>query len=303
LANRAVTAGRLLSDGRLLIGEPSALATTRPAPVGLLETDSYGGQYFGLGQAVQVNPNETALAFWEGGRWKRVNLLTGALTDLGAGELWDGQLWAGETLRFWRTQTSPNGNFEIFRIESAPLRRVERKLYSGPRPARWSFPPQGEVFALEFASGAGLTYIELYRAGELVWVSDAVYPGSASRLQGPLDAPLQWTRDGAWLHLIHVERSGAYARGLAVNVADPRRMVLAPEDRAQYMGESPDGTWWLYSLNLDPDSERRTRLFVYDFERQATFELWSSGDIALYNNFQYPEWVYYQWSPLVASPD
>lgn len=285
--------GEFLRSGLYLVG---ALGSAQPSFIGVLRMDTYKSAYFEVGAYLQVSPEQNFAAYFSGQRLKRLNLDSLRVTDVGNAAVTSGQLWQGDRLSFWRTQER-DGLFEILRVEAEPLRRSEHIVYQGQKPSAISFAPQGEAFALEFQPAPDQAYVEVYNAGRLVWVSDFQYPNSYVTLQPPANAPISWTADGVWLHLNYTPSLAAQIKTLSVNV-ESGESLTAPEERAAYMGESPDGAWWLYTTTTEVGQVNKNRLFV---ARRGSSEYVVLDAVApLFYNFQFPEWASYMWSPIVG---
>jgi len=285
---RYVPAGQLLSRDRMLVGALDDAAI--PTYLGVISAEAYTGDYYGIGVNLRLAPGQDFAAFYADERLQRLNLASGRVVSLGAAEP-NSATWRGDTLGYWRTQQR-DGLFELIYVESEALRRSERILYQGGRPSNISIAPQGELFALEFQPRVGESYIEVYDAGVLTWVSDFVYPNSFITLQAPANAPIAWA--GEWLHLNYVPELGVPPQTVAVN-AETGANILPPIEGSAYVGQSPDGDWWLYTGLTDPTRTRRDRLVAYHHAEGITVDL--SLFIELYGAFQFPDWAYYVWSP------
>lgn len=279
---------QFLPDGRYLVG---AFRGNNPAEIGLLQTDEYAGSYLGTGSQLQLNTTGNILAFVENDRLKKLPLDTLTPTDLGT--LTGNYEWDGESLRFWRTQTSPHGDFQVVRVEASRLKRVERIIYSGVPPVNIDFSPEGIYVALEFQPQAGQSYVEIHGEDGLVWVSDFQLPNSFVQLQAPADRPVAWSKDGEWMHVQYTENLSTFPRTLSVNV-NTGDTLLSPEPQAKIVGESPDGVWWVYIVVGNPLDNPTNRLIVYN---PVTLEQHLLADgVPLYEDPQFPLWRYIVWS-------
>ncbi len=280
-----VSQAQHLPDGALLVG---AFASDIPRYTGVVARDAYDGVYFDIGQGLQANPQGDQAAQISAGTLQRLNLATGTADNLGAATLSDSAFWHEGGLRFWQTATRPDGQFEITRVEASPLRRMERVRYRGPAPQGVRFAPDGDdIIALEFRPSANEAYVELYQAGELVWVSDFILPGSYTTLQ----APRFWSGD--WLHLDFRPSLQDPLQTLSLNV-QTLAMSPAPSPRARLVSIAPDGAWWLYTLAPPSDPDRPTRLIAYDPLTQRIVPF--VEDAPLYTSTILPAYTNYVWS-------
>lgn len=286
-----VTGGMLLGDESLYMVGPYQSA--QETEIGILQWNDYNGQYLGKGKYLSVSENQQYAAFFVGDRLMRMNLATGILADMGTVVVTAQPLWAGDTLQFWYTR-EVQGNFEILRVEAAAKSRREYIVYSGAAPTNWQFSPTGAYVALQFQASPSESYVEIHGREGLLWVSDFAYPDSFVQL--PTEWQLAWSADKKWLHLRYAPIPTELPTTLSLNLEN-QTTILAPETYGTFVGESPDGAWWLYEIGVDPLQARVQRLIVYQ-RATSQLEVLSDG-IPLYSNPQYPAWNYYVWSPEV----
>lgn len=280
--------GHFLTSGRYLVGSSDP---GLPSSIGLLETDRYAGQYLGVGTQLQVNSSEEYLAFIQNERLQKVNLETLQFTNVGKAV--GNFQWQGEALLFWRTQTNVNGDFQIIRVEARNQYRRETVIYSGLEPQNIDFSPLDDFVALEFQPVPGQSYVELHGRDGLVWVSDFEYPQSYVQLQFQVDRPISWSENGEWIHLQYSPDLRTFPRTLSVNVITGDS-ILAPEAQAKFVGEAPDGEWWLYMVTGDPLETPTNRLLAYRWAEDDLHIL--AEEVPLYDDPQFPLWRYIVWS-------
>ncbi len=280
--------GRFLNDGRYLVGPLTRADTTA---IGLLQTDAYAADYFGTGTHLRVNENETYLTFTRNNRLYRLNLGSMRLSDVGTAV--GSPRWNGETLTFWRTQTTPDGLFQILYVETSPLRRAEHLIYSGQPPADIDLSPYSPYAALAFQPQPDRSSVKIYGLEGLVWDSDERYAGSYVQLQAIPDRPVSWSADGNWIHLLYAENLSVFPRTLSVNMQTGDSLP-APEPQAKWVSESPDGAWWLYVVIGDPVENPTNRLLAYH-PADGDLRILAEG-IPLYENPSFPLWRYFEWS-------
>lgn len=276
---------QVLDDGRLLVGP---LDGDTESAVGVISLDDYTGTYLGTGSYLQVKSDQSSATFYQAGRLQRINLADLTLTDLGVASPTNSLTWYGDYLRFWRVQEDFE-TFSLVRVEVYEWTRTEQVMYSGPKPFRYVVGPRGDVIVLEWSG-----YVEVYKDGALLWSSREEYPDGLVSLPPPAYLPVLWSGNGKWLHLTHVPSAGRQAETLSVNIG-LGQSLLAVEERATFLGESPDQDWWLMGVNYDPNSDRRDRLIAYN---PVSNQLWGilPNGIPLYSDIIAPEWAYFSWA-------
>ncbi|MBZ0308992.1 MAG: hypothetical protein K8I82_23205, partial [Anaerolineae bacterium] len=280
--------GRFLNDGQYLAGP---LTRTDATAIGLLETETYAAAYLGTGTHLRVNEGETALAFIQNQRLQRLTLDSMRLSDLGTAT--GSPRWDEDTLVFWRTQTTPDGLFQILYVETSPFRRAEHLIYSGKRPTDMDLSPTSPYAALVFQPQPDQSSVEIYGMEGLVWESDEGYAGGYIQLQAVPDRPVSWSADGNWIHLLYAENLSVFPRTLSVNVQTGDSLP-APEPQAKWVSESPDGVWWLYMVIGDPVENPTNRLLAYHTV-EGDVRILAEG-IPLYEDPSFPLWRYFEWS-------
>jgi hypothetical protein len=267
--------------------------------VGVLELGGEGqAYYFGLGLYPHLDAEQEYLSFYQDGALKRVNLADYSLEDFGPAMPSPASPWEGETFAYWRV--SEDRGYEIIRTRITDPAQGPRSFiaYRGPKPNEVLFAPRGEQFLLQFAAGFSESRVVLYAGQTRLWDSAEAYPGSYVSFPPLNEYPLMWAGRGRWLHLRHIPAPGLPAESLALNIITGRSLT-AVEARGIYMGESPDGRWWLFALSTDPAREQRDRLIAYE-PLTDRVEVLFPGGVPLYANVQYPDWRYLLWSPPVG---
>ncbi|KAB2904869.1 MAG: hypothetical protein F9K27_07765 [Anaerolineae bacterium] len=277
--------GLFLPDGRYLVGPINVPDATA---IGLLETEEYAAAYFGTGTQLRVGENQ--LAFVQRNRLQRLNLDSMRQSDLGA--IVGGPRWNGETLAFWRTQTTPDGLFQAVYVEASRFRREEHLIYSGPAPSDVDLSPYGPYVAATFQPQPDQSAVEIHGPEGLIWASSQEYTGYI-QLQPVPDRPVAWSANGEWVHLLYAEDLSVFPRTLSVNV-ETGESLPAPEPQARFVRESPDGEWWLYMVISNPIENPTNRLLAY---RHSEDDLRILADgLPLYENPSFPLWQYFEWS-------
>jgi hypothetical protein len=285
--------GYLLNDGRLVVGSFSG---PQPSIVGVISTEDYEGTYFGIGTSVRVNEDDSALAYYRGGHLIHINLKTLRTKDLGVAAP-DGWGWDedGETLNFWRVEESPAG-VDILRVQADAREEETELLYEGIAPTRQAFSALRNAFALEFQLEIGTSYVEVYDNGGLRWVSDSEFPGSFATLNLTGNEVLNWSSDGAWVHLLFTpDQLTLQPRTVSVNT-QTSETILSPHDRGQFTIQTPDDSWWLYTANSDLNTDQRDILMALNLETLAPQSLDPGG--AFVRLVQYPLYYNFNWAPL-----
>ncbi len=294
-----ITAVEPLAEDRLLVGTFTTQADAVPRYVGVIARDAYDGQYFGPGRAVRPRPDGQQIAYISAGRVQRADLASNTTTDLGTALLEGGTAWQDDALRFWRPDTTPDGDFRLVRVEAQPLRRVETVYYVGVAPERYTFAPNAaDVFALEFRPSATEAFVELYRDGELIWVSDFAFPGSYTTLQNPQAEALYWSPDGEWLHMDFRPDLQTPVQTLSVNV-QTATVRQAPEARTQLVSQSPDGAWWLYTPAFPDALDQPASVIAHNPATNQTVQI--SEFVAPYTTPFFPTNANYIWSSAADS--
>lgn len=282
--------GRILPHDRYLVG---SFTGEKPLLTGLLSLNEYGGEYFPPGIYLSINPPQSAAAYYSEGRLKRLTFDPPQLADLGEALPTPAQIWLdGETLRFWQGRQT-GANWELIRVEATPQTRQERRLYAGRKPNRWLFSPDGNSFVFEFES----RYVEVYRNGELIWVSDTANPNRVVTLPPDSDLPIAWTEE--WLQLRAVNQLGELPETLSVNLETGAELT-AVEASALYKSASPDGEWWLMTVSSpnNPELFVPDRLILYNWRLDQVVALFPDL-VPLYQDTQAPDWMFYRWSPFI----
>ncbi|NJL95554.1 MAG: hypothetical protein HC915_18415, partial [Anaerolineae bacterium] len=230
-------------------------------------------------------------AFLRGSTVYRWNLERGDPLPLGQAAEVAAPLWVGEALVFWQEQTTPQGEFRLVRVAVTPQRRIEQVVYRGPRPEGWLPSPVEARAALSFRPASDQSYVEVHGPRGLFWSSAERLPGAYVQL--PLALQIAWTRDAQTLHLLYSEGFGPLPRSLALDMRNGRSL-LPPEERAIFVGDSPDGQWWLYEVGEDPLQTSVNRLFLWA-PAVAGYVLVTEGR-PLYTGQQYPSHRFYVWS-------
>lgn len=285
---RYVTSARLLDDTRLLVGP---LDGGPPQYLGLLDLADGRASYFGVVERLRLSDDQQEIAYLRDGRLQRLNLTTLREIDLGPAAAFR---WQGETLVYWQARQTDD-NLQLIRVETTLTSRVERRLYDGLVPNRFTISPAADGYALEFQPGTNQSYVEVYNAEGLLWVSDLAFSSSYAIFQAPIDEPIYWSADGEWLHLNFLPNLAEPQRTLSVNVTDGET-VLA-EAGALFVTESPDGAWWFYTLatNLERPDIRQS---LVGFQVATGGRIQSNLSAPIYEDFQFPLRQFIRWSPV-----
>ncbi|NDJ74964.1 MAG: hypothetical protein GYB65_01785 [Chloroflexi bacterium] len=196
--------------------------------------------------------------------------------------------FAGSTLHFWEVQTEESG-LTLTRATYSPADGLrETVMYAGPA-GSYLPAPNNEAVAVELDSA-----VQVYDASGLRWDSQTVFPDT-SVLLDDYD-PGAWSADGQWLH---VEVRGEEYRSVAVNWATGQQIVMGPD--LVRVGESPDGSWWLYVVLNDLPGRQSTRLVAFRPDTRQTATL--SDGPNLYLNLSFMPSGYFVWSGLLSSSE
>jgi hypothetical protein len=291
-----VTGGRLLDNDTYLVG---SFGSAQETVIGLLDWEGSGGQYIAQGSHLSVSPDQHYAAFFSEGHIFRLDVESRELQDLGEAVVSSQPMWEEENaLKYWVAQPVEGGLIRIIYTRQFPESKEERIVYEGLPPRRWITAPYGPYMAAEFSPDPAQSYVEIHDPYGLLWVSDAIFSGSFVQL--PFEQDIAWSADGDWLHLRYSEAVGQRPRTLSLNVTTTREAILAPEQAALVVGESPDGLWWLYESHSETLDTPLNRLIVMQRDTKV-MQVITEG-VELYTNFIYPSWQYYVVSPMIQ-PD
>lgn len=280
------THGILLSDERVIVYGDE----WQPAEVGLLALDGSSGQYFGSGNYLEVFEAD-GVAVWlsvEKG-YVCLDLNTQEMLALDEANFDGGNAgcWANVTRFHYIDENIPdNGQLTVHLITLAQGTRQAALLYDGPyslETSQYMVVPEQSILVLTDTQG-----LKVYRLGELIWDSAAVFPELSPTFTA-------WdTYNGTWLHVHHTDSLASYMLNLqTLEVISPPQLGLT------FLSMSPDGAWWLYGVvDFNWDSETARQLIAFNPASGEQVIFVDNAALA-HINFHFAPEEYYIWSPII----